>query len=114
VIDVLKKQRPINWLRLNRLYIITNKNNKLNNLFLFLKLFKKIKSIKIKSFFFFLKKNKNFLFKNQIILPNASSQIKPKCFFGGYSRGVRWSISRLNILKKSFTGNLNNISIARW
>lgn len=110
---VIQKQRQLNWLRLNRLFLTYSFSSKFKNWFILFYYLKKTKNIKLNGFYYFFLKT-NFQKHTNIIYPNANTQVVSKCFNTGYSRGSRWGLSRLTILTKSFKGELNNIGIARW
>jgi len=113
LVKVIQKQRQLNWLRLNRLFLSYSFKNKFNNYYILFYYLKKTKNINLSSFYYFYLKS-NFKKLTKISYPNASTQVVSKCFDSGYSRGSRWGLSRLNIITKSFKGSLNNIGLIRW
>jgi hypothetical protein len=95
---------------MNRLFINLNNTLKKNIFKILQKFFKKSKTQKKINIIFFLFFKKRYY---DLEFPNRSSLVRSKCIFTGYSRGNRWSMSRLNILIKSFRGDLCNIGTAR-
>ena len=45
--------------------------------------------------------------------PNVKYQLVYKCFYSGYSRGIKYGFSRMTTTIQSFKGNLNDIGLAR-
>lgn len=45
---------------------------------------------------------------------NIGTQYKSRCPFSGYSRGLRFNISRLQLLKLSYRGVAGSFFGARW
>lgn len=111
MVEVIQSQRQLNWLRMNRLFINLNLSLKKNIIKILQKFFKKSKTQKKINIIFFLFFKKKYY---EIEFPNRSSLVRSKCIFTGYSRGNRWSMSRLNILIKSFRGDLCDVGTARW